>query len=81
MKRTCLWRCALLIIIGAFLLNVPACGKKADPIPPKTEPPKAGTAEQTQQPKTGTSVDQPQQPKTDTSAEQPEKPAGGTPGK
>ena len=33
-KRTCLWRCALLIIIGAFLLNVPACGKKGAPTPP-----------------------------------------------
>jgi hypothetical protein len=33
-KRTRLWRWAAVIIIGAFLLTAPACGKKADPIPP-----------------------------------------------
>jgi hypothetical protein len=42
MKRTRLCRCALVIIIGIFLLTVPACGKKGDPLPPKT--PKANTS-------------------------------------
>jgi hypothetical protein len=41
MKRTRLWRLALVIIIGIFLLACPACGKKGDPVPPQT--PKANT--------------------------------------
>jgi len=40
-KRTRLWRLALVIIMGIFLLACPACGKKGDPIPPQT--PKANT--------------------------------------
>ncbi len=41
-KRTRLCRYALIIIIGIFLLTVPACGKKGDPLPPQT--PKANTS-------------------------------------
>jgi predicted small lipoprotein YifL len=43
-KRTRLCRYALIIIIGIFLLTVPACGKKGDPLPPQT--PKANTSAQ-----------------------------------
>jgi predicted small lipoprotein YifL len=50
-KRTRLWRSTLVIIIAIFLLTLPACGKKGDPIPP-----------QSQQPKTGTSTELPARP-------------------
>jgi predicted small lipoprotein YifL len=43
-KRTRLCRYALIIIIGIFLLTVPACGKKGDPLLPQT--PKANTSAQ-----------------------------------
>jgi hypothetical protein len=43
-KRTRLWRLALVIIMGIFLLACPACGKKGDPIPTQPEKPKTGTS-------------------------------------
>jgi predicted small lipoprotein YifL len=53
-KRTRLCRYALVIIMGLFLLTLPACGRKGDPIPPQPEQPKAGTS--TQQPDKPTGV-------------------------
>jgi predicted small lipoprotein YifL len=39
-----LWRWVLVIIMGLFLLTLPACGKKGDPIPPQPDKPKTGTS-------------------------------------
>ena len=49
-----MWRLALVIIMGIFLLACPACGKKGDPIPPPPEQPKTGMS--TQQPEKPTGV-------------------------
>jgi len=57
--------------MGVFLLTVPACGKKGDPIPPQTQQPKTGATTEQQQPKTGASPEQTQPPKTGTSPDQP----------
>jgi len=49
MIRTLWTRVVLVVIMGALLLTVPACGKKGDPLPPQT--PKANTsAEQSEKP-------------------------------
>lgn len=76
-QRSFWTRGLLIIIMGVFLLTVPACGKKGDPIPPQTQQPKTGAATE-QQPKAGTGAEQPQQQKTGASPEQPQQPNTGT---